>query len=91
MAKEPALLLTVFAGGLIAMQAPINSMLGRSVGTFASRLSYELAMGVGPYAGYGFLAFTSTRMFWYGASVISRGSTTLPAMAAAAQVTGLAR
>ena len=36
MAKEPALLLTVFAGGLIAMQAPINSMLGRSVGTFAA-------------------------------------------------------
>jgi len=35
-AKEPALLLTVFAGGLIAMQAPINSMLGKSVGTFAA-------------------------------------------------------
>ena len=34
--KEPALLLTVFAGGLIAMQAPINSMLGKSVGTFAA-------------------------------------------------------
>ena len=29
-------MLTVFAGGLIAMQAPINSMLGRSVGTFAA-------------------------------------------------------
>ena len=36
MAKEPALLLTVCAGGLIAMQAPINSMLGKSVGTFAA-------------------------------------------------------
>lgn len=36
MAKEPALLLTVFAGGLIALQAPINSMLGKSVGTFAA-------------------------------------------------------
>jgi transporter family-2 protein len=35
-AKEPAVLLTVCAGGLIAMQAPINSMLGRSVGTFAA-------------------------------------------------------
>jgi bacterial/archaeal transporter family-2 protein len=34
--KETALLLTVMAGGLIAMQAPINSMLGRSVGTFAA-------------------------------------------------------
>ena len=36
MAKEPALLLTVVAGGLIAMQAPINSILGKSVGTFAA-------------------------------------------------------
>ena len=36
MAKEPALLLTVVAGGLIALQAPINSMLGKSVGTFAA-------------------------------------------------------
>jgi transporter family-2 protein len=34
--KETAILLTVFAGGLIAMQAPINSMLGKSVGTFAA-------------------------------------------------------
>jgi transporter family-2 protein len=32
MAKEPALLLTVFAGGLIALQAPINAVLGDSVG-----------------------------------------------------------
>ena len=32
MAKEPALLLTVFAGGLIAMQAPINAVLGDSIG-----------------------------------------------------------
>ncbi len=36
MAKEPAIVLTVVAGGLIAMQAPINSMLGKSVGTFAA-------------------------------------------------------
>ena len=36
MAKEPAILMTVVAGGLIAMQAPINSMLGKSVGTFAA-------------------------------------------------------
>jgi transporter family-2 protein len=35
-AKEPAVLLTVFAGGLIALQAPINSMLGKAVGTFAA-------------------------------------------------------
>ena len=32
MAKEPALLLTVFAGGLIALQAPINAVLGDAVG-----------------------------------------------------------
>jgi transporter family-2 protein len=32
MAKEPALLLTVVAGGLIALQAPINAVLGDSVG-----------------------------------------------------------
>src|SRR5690349_24317864 len=32
MAKEPALLLTVFAGGLIALQAPINAVLGDSIG-----------------------------------------------------------
>ena len=34
--KETAVILTVVAGGLIAMQAPINSMLGKSVGTFAA-------------------------------------------------------
>ena len=36
MDRGPALALTVFAGGLIALQAPINSALGRSVGTFAA-------------------------------------------------------
>lgn len=44
MAKEPALLLTVFAGGLIAMQAPINSMLGKTVGTFTAA-SVSFAVG----------------------------------------------
>jgi bacterial/archaeal transporter family-2 protein len=34
--KEVALLMTVAAGGLIALQAPINSVLGRSVGTFTA-------------------------------------------------------
>ena len=34
MDKWGAVLLTVLAGSLVAMQAPINSMLGRSVGTF---------------------------------------------------------
>ena len=31
-----AVVLTAFAGGLVAMQAPINSMLGRAAGTFAA-------------------------------------------------------
>jgi bacterial/archaeal transporter family-2 protein len=42
--KETAVMLTVFAGGLIAMQAPINSMLGRSVGTFAAA-SFSFVVG----------------------------------------------
>ena len=44
MAKEPAILMTVVAGGLIAMQAPINSMLGKSVGTFAAA-SFSFVIG----------------------------------------------
>ena len=31
-----AVALTAFAGGLVALQAPINSMLGRAAGTFAA-------------------------------------------------------
>ncbi len=34
MDRGAAVLLTAFVGGLIALQAPINSQLGRSVGTF---------------------------------------------------------
>ena len=37
-------MLTVVAGGLIAMQAPINSMLGRAVGTFAAA-SFSFVIG----------------------------------------------
>ena len=38
-----AVILTAFVGGLIALQAPINSQLGRSVGTFqAAFLSFLL-------------------------------------------------
>ena len=44
MDKWGAVLLTVFAGSLVAMQAPINSMLGRSVGTFAAA---SLSFGIG--------------------------------------------
>jgi len=36
MDRGPAALLTIVVGGLIALQAPINSTLGRSVGTFAA-------------------------------------------------------
>jgi transporter family-2 protein len=34
MDREAAVLLTAFTGGLIALQAPINSMLGKTIGTF---------------------------------------------------------
>ena len=44
MAKEPALLLTVFAGGLIAMQAPINAGLGRQTGSLAAAF---ISFGIG--------------------------------------------
>ena len=37
---------TVVAGGLVGMQAPINSMLGKSVGTFAAA-SVSFAVGLG--------------------------------------------
>ncbi len=36
MDRGPAVLLMVAAGGLIALQAPINAVLGRAVGTFAA-------------------------------------------------------
>ena len=36
MSKELAVGLTAIAGGLVAMQAPINSGLGKGVGTFAA-------------------------------------------------------
>ncbi|MTD42857.1 EamA-like transporter family protein [Conexibacter sp. W3-3-2] len=43
MDRSAALVLTVVAGGLIALQAPINSTLGRTVGTFqAAFLSFAL-------------------------------------------------
>lgn len=43
MDRSTALLLTVIGGGLIALQAPINSTLGKTVGTFqAAFLSFAL-------------------------------------------------
>jgi transporter family-2 protein len=44
MDKAPALALVVAAGGFIALQAPINAVLGRSVGTFAAA-SVSFAIG----------------------------------------------
>ena len=44
-AKTGAVLATVFAGGLIALQAPINSTLGRAVGSLAAA-SFSFAVGL---------------------------------------------
>ena len=47
MDKWVAVLVTVFAGSLVAMQAPINSALGKSVGTFAAAsLSFAIGLAV---------------------------------------------
>ena len=43
MARGVTVLLTAFAGGLVALQAPINSMLGRAIGTWqAAFLSFAI-------------------------------------------------
>ena len=43
MDRGAAVLLTAFTGGLVALQAPINSLLGRSVGTWqAAFLSFAI-------------------------------------------------
>jgi len=34
MERSPAVILTAITGGLIALQAPINALLGKSIGTF---------------------------------------------------------
>ena len=39
-----AVALTAFAGGLVALQAPVNSTLGKSVGTFAAA---SVSFGIG--------------------------------------------
>ena len=44
-AKTGAVLATVFAGGLIALQAPINSALGKAVGSLAAA-SVSFAIGL---------------------------------------------
>jgi transporter family-2 protein len=41
--KSAAVLLTAFVGGLIALQAPINSLLGKKIGTFpAASVSFAI-------------------------------------------------
>lgn len=47
MDKTPAVLLMVVAGGFIALQAPINGMLGRTVGSFAAA---SVSFGIGTLA-----------------------------------------
>ena len=43
MDRGAAVLLTAFTGGLVALQAPINSLLGRSIGTWqAAFLSFAI-------------------------------------------------
>jgi transporter family-2 protein len=44
MDKAPAIMIMVAAGGFIALQAPINATLGRSIGTFAAA-SVSFAIG----------------------------------------------
>jgi transporter family-2 protein len=44
-AKELAVLLTVFAGGLIALQAPINSTLGKAVDNSFAAASISFLIG----------------------------------------------
>lgn len=46
MDKAPAIGLMVIAGSFIALQAPINGMLGRTIGTFAAA-SVSFAIGTG--------------------------------------------
>jgi bacterial/archaeal transporter family-2 protein len=43
--NEVAVLLTVFAGGLIALQAPINSTLGKAVGNSFAAASISFLIG----------------------------------------------
>lgn len=45
MSSELAVLLTVFAGGLIALQAPINSMLGKAVDNSFAAASISFLIG----------------------------------------------
>lgn len=71
MDRGAAALLTVVVGSLIALQAPINSMLGRSVGTFAAAtvsffLGTVLLIGITLVVGGGFGRLEGVRdLSWY--------------------------
>ena len=54
-----AVLLTAFAGGMVAMQAPINSALGKAAGTFAAA-SISFAIGTTALVGITLLSGTKT-------------------------------
>ncbi len=71
MDRGVAVLLTAFVGSLIALQAPINSHLGRNIGTFqAAFLSFAigttLLLGIALVAGGGFGEIGEVRnVAWY--------------------------
>ena len=71
MDKGPAALLTVLVGGLIALQAPINSTLGRTAGTFtAAAISFSigtvLLVAITALVGGGFSRLEGVRdLSWY--------------------------
>ncbi len=66
-----AVALTAFAGGLVALQAPINSMLGKGVGTFAAAsVSFVIGtialVAITVFAGGGFGEVGEARnLAWY--------------------------
>lgn len=55
MSRELAVIATILAGGLIALQAPVNSILGRGVGTY---LGVALSFAIGTVALVGLWAVT---------------------------------
>ena len=71
MDRGVAVLLTAFVGGLIALQAPINSMLGKAVGTWqAAAVSFAIGtialVGIASLAGGGWGNLGEARhLSWY--------------------------
>jgi transporter family-2 protein len=53
--RSPAVLLTALTGGLIAMQAPINSLLGMQIGTFPAAVA-SFAVGTIALCGIALMA-----------------------------------